>query len=655
MRQLRDMSIMEIDITNACMHTCSNCTRFCGHHGKTYYMNFETFKRAVDSLEDFQGLISIIGGEPTLHPELNRFLDYLYSKGHLRTLDDGRSKAMVKDYLAYALEQRWFNLSYYGGRGYNLFTSVSREFYRNYEGIQDSITHMFLNDHTNPSFHQPALISRKDLGIGDEEFAQMREQCWLQNFWSASITPRGGFFCEIAGTLDLLFNGPGGVKIEPGWWKRDLSAFQDQFHWCDYCGMALQTYSRNANDGIDDVSPSLYKKLEELGSPKLKRGRVHLYQPGSAVEKDGMHIGEDMATVTANYDPDYEKRVAAAASLLRPQRICGVLLLNGEDICKQAQEICGRLYGKLDAFYAVVPAKTGETLRKSGIVDAVLDASATGVLGETLMRALWEMDEHDWAVLVDADTVLPDHFAESMRMRALNPGYLFQCRFGTEEKQNTIMLCKTASALRQAGMDQLRVCREREEIAGLWKEKQCELAPGFEMLPDVDIPYFRQTVYTAYKRDRDFCTRLKLRMEQRQPDRTKPIIVPHAALAYHTLSIVKMLQEMGYTVYTLASEKFRSHYQGWLEPRYQLFFEFPAFRYGAMQKWLEEIRDYQDWGGVLVPCSYGCSSLKPIDDYTDVLKCMSVLGEILGIVNIRRQFIEPEYNIWKMGEKDEFT
>ena len=194
MRAIKDMSILEIDITNACMNKCSNCTRFCGHHQTPYFMDFETFKRAIDSLDDFEGLISIMGGEPLLHPEFERFVDYLEKKRKTKALFDHKSKAIVKDYLSYAQAQRWFNNSYNKGAGYNIFTSIPMQFYQHYEKIQDTFTHMFLNDHTHPSFHQPILISRKDLGITDEDFAVMREKCWLQNFWSASITPKGAFF-----------------------------------------------------------------------------------------------------------------------------------------------------------------------------------------------------------------------------------------------------------------------------------------------------------------------------------------------------------------------------------------------------------------------------------------------------------------------------
>lgn len=50
---LSEMQIIQIDVTNACMNRCSNCTRFTGHHRKPFFMDLECFRRAVDSLVDF--------------------------------------------------------------------------------------------------------------------------------------------------------------------------------------------------------------------------------------------------------------------------------------------------------------------------------------------------------------------------------------------------------------------------------------------------------------------------------------------------------------------------------------------------------------------------------------------------------------------------
>ena len=80
MRSPADMGTIQIDITNACTLQCSNCTRFCGNHKKPFFMNYEDFKKAVDSLEGFNGVTGVMGGEPTLHPEFERFVLYLQKK-----------------------------------------------------------------------------------------------------------------------------------------------------------------------------------------------------------------------------------------------------------------------------------------------------------------------------------------------------------------------------------------------------------------------------------------------------------------------------------------------------------------------------------------------------------------------------------------------
>ena len=76
MKSPAQMKIIQIDITNACPKRCSNCTRFCGHHQKPFFMDFETFKKAVDSMKGFGGIVGIMGGEPTIHPEFENFLEY---------------------------------------------------------------------------------------------------------------------------------------------------------------------------------------------------------------------------------------------------------------------------------------------------------------------------------------------------------------------------------------------------------------------------------------------------------------------------------------------------------------------------------------------------------------------------------------------------
>ena len=221
MRSPKDMRIIQIDITNACLHSCSNCTRFCGHHKKPFFMDFETFQKAVDSLSGFGRCIGVMGGEPTLHPQFERFVRYIGEKYPSRYHIPGGKKP-VRNFSEYIHDRNYLLDECLNGRkGPGLWVSITKQYYDNFELIQDTFGFQNVNDHDNPSLHQPMLVSRKDMGIPDEEWYPMRDRCFFQNTWSATVTPKGAFFCEIAGALDMLFDGPGGWKIEPGWWKRE--------------------------------------------------------------------------------------------------------------------------------------------------------------------------------------------------------------------------------------------------------------------------------------------------------------------------------------------------------------------------------------------------------------------------------------------------
>ena len=304
MKSPKDMKIIQIDITNACINRCSNCTRFCGHHTKPFFMDFETFKKAVDSFEGYEGCVGIIGGEPTLHPELEKFIDYLREKRIGTKLN--LSRRPIKNMQEHIYKYLNNSCSKIG-----FWSSLNNGYYRNFEVINDSFDWQLLNDHNNKCLHQAILMSRKDLGISDEEFIKRRDNCFAQNTWSATITPKGAFFCEIAGALDMLFNGPGGWAIEKGWYNRKPEEFGEQLNWCELCSLCLDVPQRISCEDIDDVSPTLLEKLKEINSPKIKQGKycVHCkdeYDKHKEQYKsfencdDYMQAGNNIRTTTDN-------------------------------------------------------------------------------------------------------------------------------------------------------------------------------------------------------------------------------------------------------------------------------------------------------------------------------------------------------------------
>jgi hypothetical protein len=140
-----------------------------------------------------------------------------------------------------------------------------------------------LNDHTAGILHTPVLVSTDSLSKDQKEKESFFEQCWIQMTWSATITPKGGYFCEVAGMLAWLFDGPNGrnVKEDTNWWKSPISTFKDQIDWaCNKCGTAYPCEPRLSTESIDDISEDNLQRLIEINSPKIKSGKYEVYSKG---------------------------------------------------------------------------------------------------------------------------------------------------------------------------------------------------------------------------------------------------------------------------------------------------------------------------------------------------------------------------------------
>jgi len=231
MINLRDQDTIQIEITNCCRNLCSNCTRFVGH-GKVFYLSFEKFKEAIDSFEGFKKMVGFQGGEPILHPEFEKFCDYAASK-------------FPKEQLGL-----WTTLP----KGY--------EHYR--EVIVRTFGHIFINDHTRDDiYHHPALVAIDEVIKDKDDMWYYIDHCWAQESWSASINPKGAYFCEMAAAFAMLYDGPDGWEVEHGWWKRTRKDYREQMEqFCPKCGMACPLRRRLSIEKIDDISSYHLEKLK---------------------------------------------------------------------------------------------------------------------------------------------------------------------------------------------------------------------------------------------------------------------------------------------------------------------------------------------------------------------------------------------------------
>ena len=274
MRPLPEMETIQIEITNACTHQCSNCTRLCGHSIKPFFMPFEKFKQAVDSLSDFPNRIGIMGGEPLLHPQFKEICEYLSSQ---------------RDRMRCGL---WTTLP------------KGKEHYR--ELVVNTFGCIFINDHSKPGImHTPLLVGADEV-VADKAYMQILiDQCWVQNTWSASINMHGGFFCEVAAAFADL-RGDKGWTIEPGWWKKYPQDFTEQMEkYCKSCGAAVPLWRRESIENRDDVSPKNLEFLKSIGSPKIKRGAYELYDKGVIYDNRKMFTFSEIEyrhTIAAKYN-----------------------------------------------------------------------------------------------------------------------------------------------------------------------------------------------------------------------------------------------------------------------------------------------------------------------------------------------------------------
>lgn len=240
---------IHIEVTNACNLQCANCTRYVGHHRTPYFMTLDEVRRSIGSLVNFPGNVGIMGGEPTLHPEFSEILNIL-----VELIPDISRRGLWTD-------------------GYK------------YEKYREQIEATFLpenivynsHDVDVEDNHQPLLVHPNDIGMDPSEHAKYVENCWIQKRWSASITPKGGFFCEVAAAQDMLFNGPGGYEIENNWWNKKPKDFADQVkRYCKNCSACVPMAKVSAHEKFDFVSESMVQKLLDVKSPKARTGKIQV-------------------------------------------------------------------------------------------------------------------------------------------------------------------------------------------------------------------------------------------------------------------------------------------------------------------------------------------------------------------------------------------
>lgn len=254
----RRNDIIQIEITRKCdLFNCSNCTRLLPFRGigglahDPWEMSLESFRKAVESVAGWPGVVALFGGNPCSHskfPEVARILAEIIPNQRQRGLwtNNLLGQGVV------AREVFWphgrFNLNCHANE------KAAALFDYWLPGIR-VVGH-------EPSRHGPVLLDYRDLGISDEEWIEHREACDINRNWSGAIVQRNGepvaYFCEVAAALDGARGKDHGVPAVPGWWQRPIADFAGQIAGCcdRGCGVPLRGLGHQDRDDVYDVSTS---------------------------------------------------------------------------------------------------------------------------------------------------------------------------------------------------------------------------------------------------------------------------------------------------------------------------------------------------------------------------------------------------------------
>jgi len=300
MRPIYSNTVIQVEITNACHLSCRHCTRHVGHHRRPFFMAIDYVRKAIESVIDSPCRIGIMGGEPTMHPKFLQIMDLV--------------EELIPDRRRREFWSAGFRFGQYKDRIYEVF-DVDRVAY---------------NDHTSyDGRHTPLLVAINEVVDDPELRASLIANCSFQSHWSASVTPLGGYFCEIAASLGWLFDIPGYDISDRRWWDRTPAQFADQVaSFCGDCSGAIPmpadwTDGRGGRDGItvEQITPVMLEKLRLAGSPKIARGGYEIWTrkiDREWVEKHGARNLREYRSFEAHTPDDI-----AAAHAARPDIATG--------------------------------------------------------------------------------------------------------------------------------------------------------------------------------------------------------------------------------------------------------------------------------------------------------------------------------------------
>lgn len=214
---------IEIDVTYICNLGCEACNRSCPQAPTTEQLSIKEIKSFIKEsieLKKEWEFINILGGEPTIHPEITEIIS-----------------CIIEDYIRPHSPKTQIQIVSNG------YTKASRDLLRE---LQSLYPELWIDKSSFKSSKKIEYFSPfNDAPIDDHNFvnAEYHKGCWVTSFCGIGLNQHGYYACSVCGGIDRVIGKERHAikrlsEINEKGLKKHLETF------CKFCGN-FKDYDRN--------------------------------------------------------------------------------------------------------------------------------------------------------------------------------------------------------------------------------------------------------------------------------------------------------------------------------------------------------------------------------------------------------------------------
>jgi len=233
---LPNISKVEIDITYKCNLKCLGCNRSCTQAPTTESVAFSDIEQFVQEsviTNKKWELINVLGGEPTLHPEFEKIIEYIHDEYIIK-----QSPKTILQIVSNGFDEKSRNLC-----------DDMRAKYQNVRIDYGSYKTDRMVEYFSPF---------NDAPIDDDKFkdADFRKGCWVASYCGIGLNKKGYYACAVAGGIDRICNKNMAILKLTEITNEKLEQQLEEF--CKYCGN-FKAYEDNFGNFIPRVEKEPFK------------------------------------------------------------------------------------------------------------------------------------------------------------------------------------------------------------------------------------------------------------------------------------------------------------------------------------------------------------------------------------------------------------